>query len=231
MTSQTPEWKQSEASKKMQLMTTATPKEREEALLEWRKFTTNSGRAEFIPPHSDRHALSLALSYIEHRQSMGGATAARAALELWAVDSHHQRMGLSNPFMVNEKVKSMIKKAVQDECQQNSRERRSELMEHEPTTSTRKLIAPAKYSQWLEKSSGCKDFSPLKSHNNPSTMFAVQDEPMLNSPVKSTRKPAFIHSHLPASTDTDVFIECRDTCARALTQALTTFSGHTSMDD
>ena len=121
--------------------------------------------------------------------------------------------------MVNEKIKSMIKKAVQDECQQSSQVRRSELMDHEPTTPTRKLIAPAKYSQWLEKSPKCKDFSPLRSHSNYATMFAVQEEPVQNFPMKSTRNPAFKNSHLHVSTDTDSFIECRNTSAKAMAKS------------
>ena len=34
--------------------------------------------------------------------------------------------------------------------------------------------------------------------------------------MASARKPAFINLHIPVSTKTDAFIECRNTCARAM---------------
>ena len=104
----------------------------ERALLEWMKLAAISGRSEFIQPHPEQLAINLALAYMEHRQT-SGATATLAALELWAVDNHHQRMGLNMPFVVNEKIKAMVKKAVHDECQTSSQERKKELMDHEPT--------------------------------------------------------------------------------------------------
>ena len=191
-----PEWKQSEASEKLQSMSMVVQLEgaRENALLEWKKFAAIIGRSESIQPHPEQLAVNLALAYMEHGQT-SGATAALAALELWSVDSHHQRMGLNIPFMVNEKIKAMANKAVQDECQTSLQERKGELKDHEPTMwdvsmtpqhlqkckqskqkqEGWKLISPAKYSKWMGKSSPCKDFSFLKPRTNQPAMFAVQE--------------------------------------------------------